>query len=134
MLFGANSVSIQDFCLLFGSCWEDPGECRKPVSICVDVCEWERDASSSQVCLRALSQPATVQILITYLGLPCFHLFFRQIFFHPWMMEKGIFRHPHLSYWIVNLSWWIRLIKTALEEKSPWCASLTQMISVKFLI
>lgn len=40
-------------------------------------------------------------------------------FFSPWMIVKGIFRHPYLSYWIVNLSWWIRLIKMALEEKSP---------------
>lgn len=39
-------------------------------------------------------------------------------FFFPWMIVKGIFRHPYLSYWIVNLSWWIRLIKMALEEKS----------------
>lgn len=79
-----------------------------------------------------LSLQPQFRSLSPYLGLPCFHLLLRHIFF-PLDESKGHLRHPYGSHWIVNLSWWIRCIKMASEEKSPYVLlKLKQLLSIFF--
>lgn len=96
--------------------------CRKLVCVCPSRCAGRARRPLLPGALTAYYHASRSSDPYLLLKLAMFHLSLRHVFFFffPRMIVKGIFRHPYCSYWIVNLSWWIRLIKMAFEEKPPF--------------